>query len=294
MDLQEKQFELGGVVFGLGTDIAVLGEGFTPGSAETRTNDKENPTGDGVRFGIDRKGSATWGFSLYTDCDDEVSAWEALDNLAAAWDADDVRGESGEPMPLRYRLAGRTKRVYGRPTRWTHTPNNLSMAGRIDVEADFRTVDQRVYDDDLQTKIVTIVPPLDTEAGVILPVIMPFVSSAGDGEQQDQITIGGTMPTPIILTFTGAVGNAKVVIGDWVCELGAPVPDNESVIVDARPWVRSATYEHGGGFRLNARTTRIAKMWLKPGTYSVTFTGEDLSGNAAVLVSWRNAGRTPR
>jgi hypothetical protein len=290
--LSEKQFELDGVVFGLHADIAVVD--WTPGAPSTRTNDVDNPTGDGVRMGRDFKGSATWNFSLSVDGKDEQDGWEKLARLAEVWDGDWVREEPDRVLPLRFRIAGETRVVYGRPREWTAIPNNLSLMGRIDVEASFVLVDHRVYGDELHSQVIRLVAPLEVDAGFTTPFIPPFTSDAGSAVREDQITIGGAIPTPIIVTFSGEVDNAMVVIGGWSAGLAEPTRPDNPITIDARPWVRSATHTDGGGAKVSARVTRISKMWLPPGKHTVIFTGDDRSGTGTALVSWREAYRTPR
>lgn len=294
-ELQEKQYELGGVVFGLFAPVAVEASGWTPGSPDVRTSDIAQPSGDGIRMGQDFKGATTWSFSMFTDRESEDAAWAALAPLAGVWDSEQVRTESGEVMPLRYRLGGQTRRVYGRPRRWTISPNNASMSGRIDVEADFTTVDHLFYDDTMQSKSIYLVPPLagDLDAGIPVPFIPPFTSSVTTSSRDSTITIGGEVPTPIILEFHD-VEEPLVRIGDWAAGLVDPVLPGNPVTIDARPWVRAATQANGGGVRVSPRVTRISKMWLPPGTHEVSFTGTTRSGAARVLVSWANAYRTPR
>jgi len=290
--LTEKQFELDGVVFGLNADVEVTN--WDPGTPATRAGDVENPTGDGVRFGRDFKGSATWNFSMFVNGENEDDGWEKLAALAEAWDGDWVREEPDRVVALRYRVAGKNRVVFGRPRAWTAVVNNASMSGRIDVEAQFVLVDHRIYGDEMHTQIVRLVAPLEEDAGLIPPFDVPFVSEAGSAEVEDGLTIGGRIATPIILTFLDPIDQPAVRIGDWTAALEEPVQEGLPVTIDARPWVRSATTSAGGGVRVSPRVTRISKMWLKPGHYPIVFTGNDPSGSASVLVSWREAFRTPR
>jgi len=293
-DLREKQYDLGGVTFGFGSPIEVKNGGWVPGSSPMRTADADNPTGDGVRMGKDYKAGTTWSFSLFTNAETEDDAWETLGDLAAQWDDEEVRLNSGAVVPLRYRVAGKNRVVYGRPRRWTATPANESMQGRIDIEADFALADPTIYDDVLKTQIVPIAPPLELDAGLMVPFIGPFISSAGASVRESSITVGGNTSTPVILTFIGPVRNASVRVGGWMAALPDPVLVDDPVTIDARPWVRSATKQNGGGVRVSPRVTRISKMWLPPGNHEVIFTGEDNTSTASVLVSWRDAYRTPR
>lgn len=292
--MQEKQFELGGVTFGRDTEVEILGEGWTPGSAAIRTQDVDSPSGDGIRFGRDLRGSAAWAFSMYTNTDTEPEAWAALSRLAAAWSAEDVRTTPGAVTPLRYQIAGETRRVYGRPRRWTHSPNNLAMSGRIDIEADFATIDDLSYEDDEEVVNFDLLPPLETDAGLEVPFIAPFNTEAGASQRQSSVRIGGSVRTPIKITFEGPVTNPMVRIGDWAAGIVGTVPTGDPHTIDARPWVRAATRANGGSAKVSPRITRISQMWLPPGEHQVIFTGEDLSGTARALVSWRNAHRTPR
>lgn len=294
MDLQEKQYGIGNVIFGLGCPIEVKSTGWVPGTAALRTQDTDHPAGDGVRMGKDYKGSATWSFSLYTNESDETGAWAALAELAAAWDDEEIRTTSGAVVPLHYRVAGQARVVYGRPRRFTVTPNNDSMQGKIEIEADFIVADPIVYSDTMRTLIVPVAVPLELDAGLEVPFIPPFTTSAGASVRESSIRIGGELPTPITLTFNGPIADATARIGGWVAALPDPVLVDDPVTIDARPWVRAATRGSGGGVRVSPRVTRISKMWLPPGVHEVIFTGDDPTSTASLLVSWREAYRTPR
>lgn len=294
-DLLEKQYELNGVRFGTNSPVEILADGWTVGAPALRIQDVDNPTGDGVRFGRDYKGSATWGFSMYSNAQNEEQAWDYVRPLATAWDAEEARLNSGAVVPLRYRMSGQHRRIYGRPRRWSATYGNTLMGGRIDIEADFATVDDRVYADEAKSAALTLRPPVDPTVGVIAPFLAPFVSGPGASVRESSVVIGGEVPTPIWLTFIGEIDDAFVRAGDyWTAALTDRVVDGNPVTIDARPWVRAATQSTGGGVKVNPRITRISKMLLPPGTHDLTFTGTDRIGNATVLVSWRDAYKTPR
>jgi hypothetical protein len=300
--LEEKQYELGGVVFGLGCPIAVKEDGWSPGQPALRTADKERPVSDGIRVGRTRLGAATWGFTMFTTAqgedgvaDPEIAAWEAYSELADVWSGDEVRDTPETVMPLRYRIGGETRRVYGQPRRWQPTLNNLSLVGRIDVVADFTVVDPLVYDDDLQTHDVPVAPPQDTSGGLRIPFRVPARVARGAGTRQDRIQIGGSKPTPITLIFNGPIGAGATVKTElWTARLEEPVAGDDPVTIDASPWVRSATKRSGGGVKVSARTTHISKMLLPPGWHDISFTGSDPTGTASVTVAWRNARRSIR
>lgn len=310
-ELTEKQFELKGVVFGWGCPVDVHSGGWNPGGKNVRNRDVEHPTRDGMRPGRDLAGSQTHAFSLFANQENEHDAWAAVEQLQYAWDADDERMTAGEVLALRYNIAGQTRRVYGRPRRWTPSSTETGVTGRIDIEADFVTVDQIVYEDELQSETFPIAPPTDVTAGMIPPVIMPFTSSAGVSTTIYDIAVGGTRSTPVWITFEADYGLADASIRitektkptgapesyqltDWTAALRDPVLAGDPVTIDARPWITAATKSSGGGARVNPRVTRIHQMWLPPGEHAVAFTGNDPTGTATATVSWRNARRSPR
>lgn len=294
MTLNEKQFQLEGLTFGLGCPIGLKDGGWVPGAAALRTQDADRPTGDGVRMGKDYRGSATWSFSLFTTAATEEEAWDAVAELAGVWDADEARGESERVLPLTYQVAGKTRMVYGRPRRWTATPDNTSMVGLINIECDFDLTHHLIFDATEQSKEISIGPRLDEEAGLSVPFEPPFTTGVGASERETIIKVGGAVSTPITVEFHGPISGAKLQVGPWTAALVDPVPDDDPVTIDARPWVASATKKSGGGVRLEARETQISKMWLPKGEHNVVLTGYDPSVTSRVVISWHDAYRSPR
>lgn len=293
-ELFEKQFMLGDVVFGLGCAVELKGEGgWVPGQPDRREDRVENPGDDGIRFGRTLKGAATWGFSLYTNQENENAAWSVLNELSRVWDQDDVRLTPGAAVPLQFCLNGQQRVVYGQPGRWTASPNNASMQGRIDIEADFTVVDDRAYSANVQTLEVPLGAPASADAGLIVPFIPPVVSSASTVSNKREIVVEGELPTPVTIKISGDISKPQVAIADWVAAINDDVEPGDPVTIDSRPWVRAITRQSGGGVEVAPRVTRVSKMWLKPGRYNVLFSG-DSQGGATALVSWRNAYRVPR
>lgn len=298
-DLQEKQFALGRVdgsevVFGLDAPVHLLDDGWAPTSAELRSSATNRAYGNGKRFGRDFRGSATWGFKGFTNAEDEETAWEYLADLQAAWEDDALEEQPDAVVPLRYRVANRTLRVYGRPRRWTATPTNESLNGVIRVVSDFEVSDPLVFEDQLQSQTIGLSVPFDPSAGVQIPARVPFRTRSRRVSRDSTITVGGKVPTPCWLTFTGSMSGAKVVGPGWTVELLDAVHSGDPVTVDGRSWVRSAVRQSGGGVRVDPRVTRISKILLPPGTHDIVFTAEDVTGASTVTVSWHNAQKSPR
>jgi hypothetical protein len=295
-DLAEKQYDLDGLVFGLDSNaVEVDSEGFQPGSAELATQDSPLPGADGVRFGKDYKGSSTWGFSCFTNGKDENDGWRIYSDFAKAWDARATRLTSQATLPLRYCLAGNTRRVYGRPRRLTPIVTNLSLSGRIGIEADFTVAYPYFFDDVEDNIIFGIGAPLELDAGIIPPFIPPVVPSAGSASSSHEVWIQGDVPTPLVIKVIGPVTDPLVTVdGYFKAQVDGSVEAGNPVTFDARPWSRSASTAAGGSVPVSPRVTQLSKMWLPPGRHQVIFTGNDITSTAQVSVSWRNAHSSPR
>lgn len=292
--MRDDQFELGGVLFGKDCPVDITADGWNPAAGELRGSSEPNPIRNGVRFGRRLRGSALWQFKLFTNLEDEAPAWDALAELKEAWDADDL--DDGDVVPLRYTIAGQTRRVYGQPQRWTPTISNDRIGGNIGAVCDFELIEDTVYEDDEQSVVVPLGLPFDPDAGIITPFTPPVTFDAGSVTRESEVEIGGDKKTPIAITFRGPLTNAMVRIGDWSAGVVDPIwggPEN-TVTIDGRPWVVAATRRDGSGVRVDPRNTRISKMWLPPGRHQVVFTGESSTGAATATVTWRNALRTPR
>lgn len=289
-DLFEGQFEIDGVPFGLDLPVFVTSDGFNPGRAELLTSRTKIGGGDGVRMGSDYYGSATWSFKLATDGSSAKEALELYQSIADAWPRDDVRLESGAVVPLRYRLAGRTRIVYGRGGRFTPAVDTRLWSGLMSAAADFETIDHLHYDDEVESTTISIGEVTQVSNGVIPPFIPPFTSTGANSERNGQVTVGGERPTPVWLEFDGPVTNPQVVAVDqWIARINDTVHDDDPVTVDARPWARSATRQSGSSVQVSPRVTQISKLLLPPGDHQFIFTGTDPTGTATVTVRWRKA-----
>jgi hypothetical protein len=298
--MREKQFMIDGVTFGLAAPIAMTDTGWSVGGPTLRTSDTDVAGGGGRRFGREFRGATTWGFSLYTNADSEEEAWDRLTELRAAWeslgDNSDVV-DSEVVLPLFYRIAGKDRLVYGRPRRFSYTPDNRSLSGMIPIEADFELSYPLYLDAQENSFSLGILPPLDVESGVIVPVIVPFTSSAGVSERRTSITIGGDRPTPVVIELdagTGPLGDARVEIDGNVVQLQDDVNPNDNVIIDPRPWVRAVTTASGGAVAIDARVSRLSKFWIAPGTHEVVFSGVDPTSSATAVIRWHDAYRAER
>lgn len=300
-DLLEKQFELEGVVFGRACPVEVEKFGPTPGT--WRTQDKERARGNGVNFGRDYRGAGTWAFDLYTNGEDVHDAQAAAEQLAMAWPTDELVATPRAVTPLRYRIGGRTRRVYGRPRRWSAPPETVIDQGLLKITADFTVGDPLIYDDAEESRTFTLAAA-DPVGGVRSPVRSPVLSRYTPSRVTEKaITVGGTVPTWATVEFQYGMTNpwievapsepdpvtGKVKFAGWHAQVLTTLLQNDLITMDARPWVRSTVRE--SGTVAISRETRLLNMILPPGKHRVRLGSDDGSSTGAITVRWRNAYR---
>lgn len=289
--LYDYQFELGDVVFGIGTPVTIEDEGFDPGTVTWRTQDAQLSSGDVTLFGVDMRTPPTWAWNLSTDCQDAQGALAAAAALEAVWPPDDVRLTPGAVMELRYAFAGRTRRVYGRPRKWAAPPSNRIIGGYMPITTDFVLADALHYDDVEESTQLGLVA---AEAGGLeAPLASPLATDAYVGSRPGNLIVGGDVPTWPIITFHGPMSDPWVVVGEWRLDLNVDITTDETVVVDTRPWQRNVL-RNGTSFipGVLGRRTRLDQLSLPPGAHAVAFGGLDPSATGTVTVSWRPAYRS--
>jgi len=289
--LLEQQYELGenGLVFGGVTTTPYYVAAAEWGAPETRDADTPSPREDGTGFGRD------WldGFTITFDINiisrlHATTARDAWSAMAAAWKNPALRTTPRAVVPLRYRLSGVDRRVYGRPRNIAHTPGN-SKQGWIPVTAEFVTAEPWTYDDAEQSTTVPIVGSVT--GGFPVPASAPWSSVAAGSPTERAVVVGGDTPTWLPFTVHGPVINPVVeVAGQWTATLRTTLLSGQWVTVDPRPWNRSVR-DHAGGNRagvFSAATPALSAMRVPPGVHQVGFSGQDLTGTAYVQPRWRN------
>lgn len=291
--LNDYEFELAGFVFGAHTsDVTV--EKWSPAAVSYRTSDVDNSQRDGRRMGRDYRNAGTWSFDLSTDRDDIVGSLEALARARRAWNGDSVRDTPSAVVELRYAVAGRTRKVFGRPRRFSAPPENLALQGYIPITADFELTDPRHFGDDQQEIEITAVP--SAVGGLVTPLVTPLTTLASSVPRISGIVVGGDVATDLIVEIDGPMTNAYLLIGDIRVDLKGNLDAGRTIRIDARPWVNAATFVNpdgsfaGSAAGLLARTTKLkALQQLEPGTHPVTFGGIDATGTARARVLWTPA-----
>lgn len=290
-DLSERQYELGGVVFGDLTPIQ--SDDIELGEADARDGDRANPGQDGGQFGIDYRDGRTLSFELWTDTTTAQDARAALAALQRQWSADTVRLTPRAVTPLRFRMPGSdTVVVYGRPRRFTPAGQRTRDQGVIDLVATFRTADRLFYADTEQSISLDLVA--SGGGGISWPVAWP-IAWASSGQRQDTVVNAGDAPTWPIITINGPVAQPSVeLVGTGrSLRLDTTIASDQALTIDTRPWARTILRGDGASFAGAARGAALADFQLPVGETVIAYRGTDLSGQSTCTITWRDATETP-
>lgn len=287
IELGEGQFELDGAVFG-GRHGAVIVRSFDPGTREVRAQDVDRPGADGLMFGVDYQRPPLWTWELSANRASHEAAIATVAALEGAWARWAPRTRPGHAEPLRYRFAGRTRRVYGRPRRFAapDVGSVLMRQGRGDIVADFQLADPLHYDDVERSATLYSVPP--STGGIVAPLVAPISTTRAGDTAHRFITVGGDIETPLRVTFAGPITAPWVEVGGVRIALTGSVAYDQAVTVDAR--TRTVLRQDGASAAgMLTRRTRMDRLRLTPGTHEIRYGG---TGQATVTVAWRDAWRT--
>lgn len=263
----DHTFECDGVPFGLGQPIAVEQAGFQPGAAAA----------------LDK--TTTWVFEGFIDRETDVEALSSLAQLRQVWTR---KRPTKENVALRYALAGRTRRVYGKPTRWDHAIDNRILGGGGGVSFEFATADHLHYDDVEQSRVLPIVAA--SIGGFEAPFIAPWQSAFQSFSDRMVARVGGDRAAPFVAAFTGPIAGAYLQGGDWRIELDTTLAHGDVLEVDTRPWSYGVRLNGApGGGLLAGTTTGLSRARLNQNGETISFGGTDLTGTATATITWRSA-----
>lgn len=294
--LKDHQFEIlpsaeanDGFVFGIGAEVSVNGDGFDPGESDWLTQDAQN-TRRGVNgFGRDVRGSKTWTWSSHTDEEDVEGAADVLDRFSAAWAPELLAREPGSLTAIRYRIAGRDRRVFGRPRRYSAPPSNLILNGYVPITHDFALVDSFTYAD-VESSAEILYSSSMAGGGIVLPVVLPASSSPSFGNGGGQLSIGGYARAFPIIRFNGPWINPVLDTGDWLIKWTGTILDGGWVEIDCRPWALTVLDQSGASAVEGLhRQTWLEDCWFAPQSQpQISLAGTATGGSASATVRWRD------
>lgn len=281
-------YELDGYRFGRGAPVKVAEA--DRGDRVVITQDVPRAGGLGRHMGKDEDDGPEWTFDLITNEANEDAALEALAGIKATW----YRGrdlESGQTMSLFYEIAGRWRRVIGRPRRFREISSPSDRhAGLIEVACTFQLSDPRSFgagEDNTGETVLTLVP--ESTGGLIAPLVTPLTTTRRGGERAGVIRNPGDAPSPVVVTFHGPVSNPKLYGEGWEIGVTGNLAYDEKITVDALG--KSVTRADGTNVRggILTRKTRLNNAALQAGQQEIWFTGADDTGTAKAVVSWSAA-----
>lgn len=269
--MNEEDVLLDGFLMGPGLPVFV--SELDPGTADPRSHDSDDPTGDQRFFGRDYYTPPTWTLTISAETRAD------LNDVAKLW-RPAGRRIAGFEQELFYHTEGRTRMVYGRTRRYTPNPKLLTAIG------EFVTSDTLHYDSEQRLVTVTLVPP--PTGGITFPVVFPLVM-AQTGEVQGTIDdVGGDTKTPFELSFQGPVTNPGARGNGWELSLTGSLAYDQIVTVNTRLGTAVDNFGNSWGGAIKS-TVRLKEIRLSPGADHVIFSGIDNTGTAQATVRWRPA-----
>lgn len=299
-NLAEFQFELlpdlasyDGQVFGIGSDVSTDQEGFTPGSTDWATQDSQSGATGVTNFGRDKLLGPVWAWELHVNRDDVENALETLGKFTTAWRWLHGRDVPGEVTALRYSLAGRTRRIYGRPGKLESSPNNLLISGFAPVAVDFQATDGYTYDDVESSRLISIEESElgPTGGGFTFPLTFPYGPLPSPQQLGSSLLVGGDAPTRGIYRFIGPWTQPGIQTDDWTLSLpNYDIPVGQYVEIDTRSWANTVLVNGDASIAGQlGRRQKLSKAILKPGPVNLTMLGSSSNGTGACSVRWANA-----
>jgi hypothetical protein len=288
--LLEFQFAIDDFIFGMNAPLDV--SHFERGSPSILVQESQNPVGSGLMFGRDRIAPATWSWDLFAGPQSEsiADAREAWAPLMDIWYDEDFLSTPNVVKELRYRVGAVVRSVFGRPRGANNRPEAKLGLGALEGHADFKLADHRLYsyiEDFLVLDMIS-----GSIGGLTFPLVFPLTTTIAHVPHHDVIIVGGTAPTPAVVTFWGPCDGAYMEVGDWRVGLAGTLGPEDVVVVDSRPWARSAILNgNASAAGLLEQSTRLDKMMLPPGRYEVRYGGFDNTLSARAKIAWRNAWR---
>ncbi|MFE0642806.1 hypothetical protein ACFW2Y_14505 [Streptomyces sp. NPDC058877] len=291
-ELADWQIDIAGVLLGPGTDIPVAEvEGL--GVPDLRTQDVDNPAGDGAFPGVDLYGSRTVRIEAgIRTAGDPARALDLLARLHRAADDPAVRTDSGAQTVLRLRWPGRTtRRLYGRLRRVEATSTASTLHGWIPLDIEFAALDPRFHADDVSA--LTLALSADGLGGFRAPLVAPLTTGVAiPDERRGWVHNEGDLPAWPSLRITGPCTNPRIrhVESGRVIELSVTLRSGEHIDIETRPGTRWVLRNGTGNLApALSPASRLDTFTIPPGRSELWWTARDHTNATRLAVTWRAA-----
>lgn len=282
--MSDREAFINGIRFGVGNPHVL--ESIELPVSDYRTQDTENPVGDGLLFGRDRITPGSVTLNVLVLGQDAAEVNENLRRLARAWNTAVDRTRPGAVTSMWWEDGGERRLIYGRPRSFA-TVNEQSRSGLIRVTAAFRLADALTYDP-LDSREVTIrgVPPIS--GGLVAPLVDPLTATGTAARQGLIEDTGGEAPTPFRAEFRGPIATPFLKGPGWQIRLNTTLAWDETVTADTR------TGEVTSNLGRNMKpfldpASRLRDVRLAARRTELEFGGVDPTRTAYVRVLWNPA-----
>lgn len=259
--------------------------------------DQAHPRSDGMVMGKDVLGGFTLTFDLKTipefPLPDKpwVNSLDLFSAFKAAWRADPVRRVPGRYCSLLN--VDRNRLVYGRPRKCAPKFDRLRR-GTTQWLATFDTNGPDWYSGTEKAALITPVPPVG--GGFVTPLVPPFSTAVSGAELAPMVNDGDLATWPVI-TLHGPGKDYSLTLLDgatklWTITVIGQINFDQTVVIDTRPWSRSATTHTGAVVSpANGRLRGVAleACQLPVGSFEMQFKVTDPTGTAFADIKWRDA-----
>jgi hypothetical protein len=293
LDLNDWQYDLGGVLIGAGTPVQVL-ETTGLGRPPVRDNDVDQPSMDGQFAGPDYWAGRQIQFDAAiripgdaAACHDMVAALQAATDPAA------VRLVGGQGLTMRIKRPGRPVKSLTVRARKLDPEYKQVIHGYVPLDMEFLAHDPVFYAD--QDSITELPLGWLTGGGFAAPVVAPIYVQDGTvaADRPGWVTNGGDADAWPIIKITGPCANVTITHVASGRALALPTLNLAAgrwLQIDTRPGQRTVTWDNGG----NASTylspgSRIDLFSLPPGQSEMRWTAFDSTNSARLAVTWRDA-----
>lgn len=249
---------------------------------------------DGMQFGVDAQAGMVitqTGFA-FTSPATGVAAMDAYSVLAGKWNDPAVRLANSSVQLLRasYPFSSVIRRAYGRG-RAIQPALGQVFQGLVPFTAQFQAADSNWYSDTENSVSVTIPPSM--RGSFLFPATPPY-QYAQSHTATGSLTVGGVVPTWPKIQFTGPVFSPTVIFLGSGLSVGYTglVPAGQQLIIDTRPWNRTALLA-GASAASGLSGTAMINLKLQVGATQFQYTGTDFTSSSSVTIFWRNAWLLP-